>query len=311
MVTIRPEREEDYARVARLLSMGYAEPVSEAQVREWRMNQPAGRISLRLVAEDAAGEVLGYAHALRDEWEGPVGWLHVAVDPEARRQGIGTRLYDHVAAFVQTHGSTQPRAEVRETLATDGMPFAERRGFHRKRHIFESALDLVAFDEAPFAANLAHVEGAGIRFRSLAELGDTAGARRKLHAFNEAVAMDIPGRDVPPRPYEAFAKQIFEATWFRPEGQIVSLDGETWIGLAAAGIFSETHSAYNLMTGVLPAYRGRGVAQALKVLAIRFAHRSGATLIRTNNDSENGPMLAVNRKLGYQPEPGYYVMARE
>jgi hypothetical protein len=27
--------------------------------------------------------------------------------------------------------------------------------------------------------------------------------------------------------------------------------------------------------------------------------------MRTNNDSENAPMLAVNRKLGYRPEPGY------
>jgi hypothetical protein len=36
MVTIRPEREEDYAQVTELLSMGYPEPVSAAQVREWR-----------------------------------------------------------------------------------------------------------------------------------------------------------------------------------------------------------------------------------------------------------------------------------
>ncbi|HEY7850574.1 MAG TPA: hypothetical protein VIC27_10950, partial [Ktedonobacterales bacterium] len=29
---------------------------------------------------------------------------------------------------------------------------------------------------------------------------------------------------------------------------------------------------------------------------------------RTNNDSQNAPMLAVNRKLGYQPQPGFYRM---
>ena len=28
--------------------------------------------------------------------------------------------------------------------------------------------------------------------------------------------------------------------------------------------------------------------------------------IRTNNDSNNAPMLAVNRKLGYKSEPGLY-----
>ena len=30
--------------------------------------------------------------------------------------------------------------------------------------------------------------------------------------------------------------------------------------------------------------------------------------IRTNNDSENAPILTVNRKLGYVPEPGFYTL---
>ncbi len=62
---------------------------------------------------------------------------------------------------------------------------------------------------------------------------------------------------------------------------------------------------YNMMTGVLTAYRGQEIAQALKRLAIDYAHRAGAVTIRTNNDFRNAPMLAINRKLGYQPEPGW------
>jgi hypothetical protein len=30
--------------------------------------------------------------------------------------------------------------------------------------------------------------------------------------------------------------------------------------------------------------------------------------IRTNNDSQNAPILAINRKLGYTAEPGGYRM---
>jgi len=60
-----------------------------------------------------------------------------------------------------------------------------------------------------------------------------------------------------------------------------------------------------------PAWRGRGIALALKLLAIACARRYGVTYISTNNDSENAPMLAINRTLGYQPEPGYYRMLRE
>jgi GNAT superfamily N-acetyltransferase len=59
-----------------------------------------------------------------------------------------------------------------------------------------------------------------------------------------------------------------------------------------------------MITGVDRPYRGRGLALALKLRTIRLARRYGAAYIRTHNDSENAPMLALNRKLGYQPEPG-------
>jgi GNAT superfamily N-acetyltransferase len=64
--------------------------------------------------------------------------------------------------------------------------------------------------------------------------------------------------------------------------------------------------AYNAFTGVLREYRGRGLAQALKLQTILLAKEEGMRYVRTHNDSNNTPMLAVNRKLGYKPEPGYY-----
>ena len=52
------------------------------------------------------------------------------------------------------------------------------------------------------------------------------------------------------------------------------------------------------------------VAQALKLQTILLAKREGVRYERTNNDSQNAPMLAVNRKLGYKPEPGIYHLLR-
>jgi GNAT superfamily N-acetyltransferase len=62
---------------------------------------------------------------------------------------------------------------------------------------------------------------------------------------------------------------------------------------------------------VLKEYRGRKIALALKLLATRYARSLGATFIRTNNDSKNEPILAINRKLGYKPEPGWYKCVRK
>ena len=90
-----------------------------------------------------------------------------------------------------------------------------------------------------------------------------------------------------------------------PEFRLAA-DGDNIIGLAAVGAMSSDLDMGNMITGVDRAYRGRKIAQALKLLTIRFARSYGAKTIRTNNDSENAPMLAINRKLGYQPHPGIY-----
>jgi hypothetical protein len=47
----------------------------------------------------------------------------------------------------------------------------------------------------------------------------------------------------------------------------------------------------------------------LKLQTILLAKKEGLRFIRTHNDSNNAPMLAINRKLGYKPEPGYYKLA--
>ena len=39
---------------------------------------------------------------------------------------------------------------------------------------------------------------------------------------------------------------------------------------------------------------------------IRGARHQGAAYIRANEGSQNAPMLAINRKFGYHPQPGFY-----
>jgi RimJ/RimL family protein N-acetyltransferase len=98
--------------------------------------------------------------------------------------------------------------------------------------------------------------------------------------------------------FEEYEQWVCAAEWFRPEGQLIALDGEQWVGLCALQLLPENQGAFNLITGVLPAYRRRQIAQALKLLAIRYARRYGAMHISTTNDSLNVAMLAINRKLG-------------
>lgn len=143
----------------------------------------------------------------------------------------------------------------------------------------------------------------------MAEAGDTIEARRALWEVERTVARDIPGgAESTTRPFETFVQRVCDAPGFSPDLQFIAADGDAWIGLALTARRPETNALYNNITGVLPAWRNRGVALALKLLVIRAASQRGAAYLRTHNDSENTPMLAVNRKLGYRPEPGYYRM---
>src|SRR5262249_27740900 len=158
------------------------------------------------------GRLAGYAHALRDPWE-PRGlfWLHVVVEPAWRRHGIGGALFAAVQHFAAEHGATHFHAEVRDHLP-EGLTFARRHGFQIERHIFESPLDLSGFDETPYRGSLEAAERAGICFTSLAELGDTDEAWRRLWKLNERLRRDIPGWDGSTRPFAAFERQVCQAS---------------------------------------------------------------------------------------------------
>lgn len=57
------------------------------------------------------------------------------------------------------------------------------------------------------------------------------------------------------------------------------------------------------LTGVTAAWRGWGVATALKFMSIRAARNHGAPTIRTGNASDNAPMLAINDRLSFVRDP--------
>lgn len=61
--------------------------------------------------------------------------------------------------------------------------------------------------------------------------------------------------------------------------------------------------AWHGMTGVARAWRSRGVATALKRATIAWAMANGLEALEGANDIVNAPMRAVNRRLGYQPQP--------
>ena len=62
------------------------------------------------------------------------------------------------------------------------------------------------------------------------------------------------------------------------------------------------------VTSVLPAFRRRGIARALKLRLHAYARANGVTEIHTRTTRENRAMVALNDSLGYvivESSPGY------
>lgn len=304
----------DFPRLAELYTLVSTQKYTAELLHEYEASASTSRIRRRFAAVDANDTLIGCGDALRESWmPGQRFAVDINVFPEYRNQGIGARLYDESVAFARANGCDFLIGSVREDSA-EGMRFVTKRDYGFARHIFESCLPLVGFDETRFIPALEKAQASGIRFSSLAETGDQdEKILRSLHTLNAALVADEPanaGVGNSFSSFEDFQKIVFRSSWYRPDGQIFALDGDRWVGMAAVGIFTETNSAYNMITGVDRAYRGRGIAQALKLLAVRFALRHGVDYIRTNNDSANEIMLAINRKFGYVSEPGLFWIGR-
>ena len=304
MITFRPvDLASDAGHLARLYSTTVPDPVSPATIRDWWTLRKE-EVRFTTLAFDQQ-QAVGYWDLDRETWMRPGHWyVKVIVDPAYRRQGLGGQLYQAALALArQQPGASHLQTQVREDCP-DGMRFAQKRGFQIERHAFTSILDLQTFNEAACAAILERVKA--FRFFSLAEAGLTFENKRRLYEVNRASGLDNPGSSGVFEDFDSFCLNVFEASWFRADTQILAADGEYWVGLSAISVDNERGVSYNAFTGVLRAYRGRGLAQALKLHTIMLARRLGMRYIRTDNDSQNAPMLAINRKLGYQPESGIY-----
>lgn len=300
---------DDYIHMAVILNASSALPITPGEIADTQSGWPEGSITYRVMAEDGTGQVIGFAEAYRfpNTAEGKF-YATVVVHPAFRNNGAGSALLTAVERFVTGHGGNRLVGDVQDSDA-GALAFMEKRGYKVERHGYDSTLDLRGLQAPPNFGAVAAVEATGIRFFTLAD-SDTPEVCRALYDLYGRTMVDIPG-------YEAKSFMTFQ-TWSRSmiEGQGARLD---WIFIAAdkdrlvgvtQAINSQDH-VYTNHTLVDREYRGRGIAKALKLLTIQAAIRHGAPYMRTGNDSLNGPMLAVNRKLGYKPAAGDYTVVRQ
>lgn len=296
---------DDLPRIAAIASVSSWGPVTPADLAESLRTTDAEGISHRLAATDPTGLVIAYGSAGRAHFDERGRFaIRVVVAPEHRRQGIGSAMLAMLETWAYEQGATCLETRFRDE--PEWFAFALRQGYAtiQGRHL-GFTLDLSRFDETPFVGVLHRLEAEGIRFLSMAD-EHTPLLERQLYELERDSNHDEPGfEEAVFPPFEAWHKSLFESKNRPLDCTIVAVDGETPVGMTAlrrtgAGDMSV------MFTGVHRDYRGRSIALAVKLLSIRAARRHGAARVGTGSDERNGPMLHVNRKMGFERSPGMY-----
>jgi RimJ/RimL family protein N-acetyltransferase len=146
-------------------------------------------------------------------------------------------------------------------------------------------------------------------------LGNTEADQHKLYLLNDVTSSQTMGSEGEHSwsSFADFQQSVCQSYWYNPAGQMIVIEKSTgkWVAMSAITCFEGQDEAYNLFTGVDEAFRGRKLAQAVKAKALLFARDVlGVKLVRTNHNTRNEPMIAIDRKLGYVQSPGYYYMRK-
>ncbi|SDS88280.1 Acetyltransferase (GNAT) family protein [Paenibacillaceae bacterium GAS479] len=266
---------------------------------------------LRRVAVAGDGRIVAYSTIWRAPWTPPGMMYHeMAVAAKEQGNGIGTELARISTEWANRHGAGTLSGWVWDDDERS-MAFLQKRGYEVERRSWQSVLDLSAGEDPSSpedGAVINRLEDEGLRFLALADLPPGEDTLKQLHELSTGTYRDIPGYQGDILPFEDWLKWGLKVDGYAPERVIIAADGDNPIGVCNVIRNVETGGMYHEYTCVHRDYRGRGIALAMKLLSIRLALREGAGYLRTDNDSLNAPMLAVNRRLGYKALRGSFRM---
>jgi GNAT superfamily N-acetyltransferase len=266
-------------------------PATTTTVESWRQQLTSipERARHASWAAVVGGTVVGRAEATLGWFSGSgTAWAGVSVRKSFRRRGIGGRLWDLAAAHLDELAPSRVLTMFTEDPAA--VRFARARGFEEARAESLSCVDPRTIDLSPLAS--AEVE--------LVPLGDLD--PREVYEVDVATTSDVPTTDeLTDIRYEEWLDTIWRRPTITLEGSFAALDDGRVVCITMLAANLEIGRAFNEYTGTLRSHRGRGFALLVKLASLRWASANGITAVWTTNDETNAPMLAVNRRLGYEP----------
>ena len=244
----------------------------------------------------ADGEAGGSGLALIGPNRPELVFAVVTVLPEHRRRGAGNGLYEAISNWTRERGLDEIEVPVLDN-DPESLAFAERRGFVEDRREKGVVLHLAEIEPPPVEPP------EGVEIVSWAERPELS---RGIYEVALEASPDVPGwEDEIVEPFERWLVNDMQGSGDRPDATFLALAGGEVVGYAKFSLTeAQPKTAHHDLTGLKRAWRGRGIARALKATQIRWAKENGYEELRTRNDERNAPIRHLNREFGYQPTIG-------
>ena len=275
-------------------------PDDPSSLLEARETERQSRAFAVFVAE-LDGELAGGAHVrLATYTDKPHAKVYVLAD--RRRQGVGQTLLDSVDAWCVERGADALTSWVADD-DPESLAWADRRGFEERWRERFVELDLTTYtprqvDTPPDVEIVTWAERPEITpglyevaCEALPDIPDSED--EQIEPFDEWLAIHMHGpQDRDDATFAAIA-----------DGEVVG-----WAKLTFPASMPDT--PFHDLTGVKRAWRGRGIARALKHAQLNWAKAEGFRRLRTAMVARNEPIQRLNEQLGYKPIPGRIVVER-
>jgi GNAT superfamily N-acetyltransferase len=221
---------------------------------------------------------------------------NIYVPDRHRSRGVGSTLYAALSDDLRSRD-----VDGLETIVSDDDPaslaWAERRGFEVQRREPRVELDIRDLEPQPIDPP------DGIDIVTWAERPELT---EGMYEVAVETYRDIPGsEDDTMETFEEWLAQDMQGPGDLPEATFIALAGNEVVGYAKFSLTAAQPTvAYHDLTGVKRAWRGRGIAGALKRAEVAWAKQAGYERLSTANEERNEPIRRLNARLGYRPARG-------
>ena len=308
-VTYRPAELDDAELASDLMSAAYPSMTHDPVILRFRWEHTRKGYEVGRYIAESDGSPIAFLAWMHGPWE-KLPDRHCEVEVWLVREQldvallvsmwswIGERAVGQGSRMLMAYcGEDEP--EMLESLATVG--------YKRERVEKVWELDLVAHgarltDEA--SVEIRRMDQEGIRLMTVADWDDPE-KYRKLFELNEVTVQDVPHTlPIVTEAFEDFMNRVHQPDR-RNDRWWIAVDGDRVVAMSYIKYPPVRGTVWTGFTCADREYRSRGIARAVKLQTLTQAVGLGVPVVRTDNDSENAPMLHINERLGYTRCPGF------